>query len=65
MNIKKSVKIALAMAGENQQWLAGELKVSEGSLSGMLSTNNMSAGNINKIAVALNIKPSTLVALGE
>lgn len=65
MNVQKSVKVALAMAGENQQWLAKELGIKEGSLSGMLSNNNISSSGIERIARAFKIKPSALIALGE
>lgn len=65
MNMKKSVKIALAHKEVKQRWLAGRIGMSQGALSTILSKNNPTAETIEKFAVALDMSVSDLIALGE
>ena len=65
MNIKKSVKLALVNADKRQNWLAEEIGISPAALSAMLAANRSNTTVVEKIAAALNMKPSELVALGE
>lgn len=65
MNIKKSIKVAVAQRGITQNQLAEEMKVSPSTLSGMLSRNTVTAPTLNKMADALGMKVSELIALGE
>ena len=65
MNIKKSIKIALVERDQNQEWLAGQVGVSRGAISLILSRNSITTRLLGKIAVALQYKVSELIALGE
>ena len=65
MNIKKSVKIALAKADKRQGWLAKELGMKDATLSSILHVNKPSSANINKLAGAFDMKVSEFIALGE
>ena len=65
MNIKKSVKIALAKSDKRQGWLADKLDMKEASLSSIMHVNKPSSANINKLAGAFDMKVSEFIALGE
>ena len=65
MNIKKSIKIALVEREQNQEWLAGQVGVSRGAISLVLSRNSVTSQLLEKIAAALEYKVSELIALGE
>ena len=66
MNFHKSVRKALAEIGENNAWLAKKLKVEPSTISRILNPKKTpTTGSIERIAKALNMKPSELIALGE
>ena len=65
MNIKKSVRIALAYKGETQAWLADQIGMNQDALSHALTRNSLNSKLIEKAALALDLKPSELIALGE
>lgn len=65
MDIKKSIRVALATKALNQNDLAAALGMSPSSVSQMLARESITSKNIEKIAAALQMKASELVALGE
>lgn len=65
MDIKKSIRVALAHQGLNQGDLAKALGMSDSALSQMLNRKSITSEKINQIAVALKMKASELVAIGE
>lgn len=65
MNIKKSIKIALAKADKRQSWLANKLDMKEASLSSIIHVNKPSSANISRIAGAFDMRVSEFIALGE
>ncbi|MCK4621267.1 MAG: helix-turn-helix domain-containing protein [Desulfuromonadales bacterium] len=65
MNLKKSVKIALAKKEIKHGVLAEKMGMKVNTLSGILSKNNPSSNTIGKIAEALEMSASELIALGE
>lgn len=65
MNIKKSVNIATAKAGITKRDLAALMGVSPSTLSGVLSRNVPTGDTLEKMARALGMKVSELIALGE
>lgn len=65
MNIKKSVNIATAKAGITKRDLAALMGISPSSLSGVLGRNVPTGDTLEKMARALGMKVSELIALGE
>lgn len=65
MDIKKSIRVALATKAMNQVDLATALGMSPSAVSQMLSRESITSKNIEKIAAALGMKASELVAMGE
>lgn len=66
MNLKKAIKIALAQRDLNQKQLCKRAKINEGTLSKtLLNKTNPSVKTIEKIAKAMNMEYSELIALGE
>jgi len=65
MNVGKSVKIALAQNEKNVIWLAGMLGTSRVNASRIANSKTASQKSIEKVAIAFNMKPSELIALGE
>ena len=65
MNLKKSARIGLAYKGKTQQWLAEQIGMNPDALSQAFSRNTLNSRIIEKIAKALDLKPSELIALGE
>lgn len=65
MNTGKAVKVALAMREMNQNDLALKLNMSHSVLSRICSAKSASTSTLQKIATALDMKVSELMALGE
>ena len=65
MDIKKSVRVALAFRGQTQALLAMQIGMNADALSQALIRNSMNSKQISKIALALDFKASELIALGE
>jgi len=65
MNLRKSIKIALAQKEQNATWLAGELKVSKQHISKIMSGANVSSKTIENVSKAFGLSASELIALGE
>jgi lambda repressor-like predicted transcriptional regulator len=65
MNIKKSVRIGLAYKGETQAWLAAQIGMNPDALSHALTRNTLNSKLIEKAALALGLKSSEFIALGE
>lgn len=65
-DIKKALRVALAQRDMNQRELAAKMKVTEGAAHHWVATDrSMTMKTINRIAKALKMKTSELVALGE
>jgi len=65
MNLRKSIKIALAQRDENAAWLADELEMSKQQLSQIMSGANVRTDTIDRLSKALGLASSELIALGE
>lgn len=65
MDIRKGVMVALAQRGMKQKDLAGMVGMSQGSMSQLLGQSSCTLATLEKIATALDMKLSELVALGE
>lgn len=65
MNLTRSIKVALAQRDHNATWLANELKMSRQQIGRIINTGKANAGTIDKIATALELSSSELIALGE
>ena len=65
MHFGQAIKIALIKKGKSQTWLAGELKVSRQAISNMVNSESGNTETINKIAKALDMKSSELIAYSE
>ena len=65
MNIKKSIRVALAQKDLNQGDLATLIGMSGAALSQMLNRKSITSEKLGQIATALDMKASDLVKLGE
>lgn len=65
MNIKRSIKIALARIDKSQTWLAEESGVARTTISIMCSTNRTSTASVAELAKALSMSVSEFIAIGE
>ena len=66
MNFNKSIKLALMDRKKTQEWLAGQMGITGGALSAILTRNSKPQGQtIDRAAKALGMKSSALIALGE
>lgn len=66
MNIKKSIKVAMAMKGiPTQEALANKSGVDKMTISGAVNNKKTSLSTIKKIADALEYSMSDFIALGE
>lgn len=65
MNIKKSLKIALAQREKSQTWLAKKLGVTHQSVSKIGATGHSNTRTIETVCKALNMSVSDFIALGE
>lgn len=65
MNLRRSIKIALAQRDKNASWLAGELGMSKQQMSQIMNGAGVRSDTIDKLSKALNLASSELIALGE
>ncbi len=65
MNASKSLKVALAMKGWNQTQLADKAGLTQPSISGLAQRANWNVESLKKISLALGMKVSEFVKLGE
>ena len=66
MNFRKSVKRVLLDRGLTQDWLADKLGINKSGVSALVREGASPNGDtIEKVARALNMKPSELIAVGE
>lgn len=65
MNLRKSILIALAHKDENATWLAEQLNMSKQQISQIMGGSNVRSDTIDKVAGALGMPSSELIALGE
>ncbi len=65
MHFGQAIKIALIKKGKSQSWLANELSVSRQAISNMVNSESGNTETINRIARALEIKASELIAYSE
>ena len=65
MNIAKSIRLALVHKEQTQEWLSNEINMTSPALSALLTRNSAKSSLIDKIAHALNLTASELIALGE
>ena len=65
MNLGKSIKIALAQREKTATWLGGELEMSTPQICEIIRNSRANSRTIEKIAGALDISASQLIALGE
>lgn len=65
MNIKKSVRVAMAQKDISQGDLASLIGMSASALSQMLNRKSITSEKLGQIATALDMKASELVSLGE
>ena len=65
INMKRSIKISLAIAGMDQGDLAVKSKVSPSHISIISSKNICTLATLQKLADGLEIRPSELLARGE
>lgn len=65
-DIKKALRVALAMRGMKRKELAATMGVSQAAVHHWISTDrSMTIETINRIAKGIGIKTSELIALGE
>ena len=65
MNIPRSIRMCLAMCGENQAWLASQLGISHQAVSHMMKSKHASGKRIDALAAIFELKASEFVAIGE
>lgn len=65
MNVGKSLKVALAMRGMNQTQLAVKLGCTHVWISRLANSRSASMATVESLAVALDMRVSEFVALGE
>ena len=65
MNIKKSLKLALAERERSPGWLAKKLKVTPQAVSKFAATGHSNTRTIEAFCKVLDMKVSEFIALGE
>ncbi len=65
MNLRISIKIALAQRDKNATWLADRLGMTKQQLSQIMSGSSVRSDTIDKVSKALDLASSELIALGE
>lgn len=65
MNIRKSINMALAKLDKKDIWLADAAGMKKQQLAGIKTSNKANIATITRLAAALNMKASELIALGE
>jgi DNA-binding Xre family transcriptional regulator len=65
MDLSKSIRVALALRGKSQKWLAEEYGVSRQWISHVKKAENVNTNTIKTIAEILDMPVSEFIALGE
>lgn len=65
MNLRKSIKVALAQRDMEQKTLAEQLGMSQSSMSQLAAQESCTGATLKKLAEAFGMKVSEFVALGE
>lgn len=65
MNLRKSIKVALAQRDMEQKALAEQLGMSQSSMSQLAAQESCTGATLRKLADAFGMKVSEFVALGE
>ena len=65
MHLSKSINVSMAMAGINQQQLAGKLEVSAATVSSIIRRGTCHSDTIAKLARVFGIPSSEFIARGE
>lgn len=65
MNLRKSIKVALAQRGMEQKALAAQLKMSQSSMSQLAAQESCTGATLQKLADAFGLKVSEFISLGE
>lgn len=65
MNIGRSTKIALAISGQNNKWLADQIGVTTSQASRIKGQKGVSSPTLVILADVFKMKVSEFVALGE
>lgn len=65
MDLKKSIKIALAKKGENTIWLANKLGVSPRTVTEWMKVGRINTDQVQDISRVCGMKSSEFIALGE
>lgn len=65
MNLRKSIKVALAQRNMEQKALAEQLHMSQSSMSQLAKQESCTGATLQKLADAFGLKVSEFVALGE
>lgn len=65
MNLRKSIKVALAQGGISQKLLAEQLHMTQSSMSQLAAQESCTGATMKKLAKAFGLKVSEFIALGE
>ena len=65
MNLRKSIKVALAKADKDQKWLADTIGIAPAHVSVIIKRNSANTKTLESVADAFGMKVSELIALGE
>lgn len=65
MDVKKSLKIALAQRSKTQVWLAKQLGVTHQAITKIGATGHSNTRTIDNVCKVLGMKVSEFIALGE
>lgn len=65
MDLRKSLRLAIAIEGIKHQDLAAKVGTSSAQISNWLREGNIKSASVEKLSKALNMKASEFVALGE
>ena len=65
VNLKKSVKVAMANKEVNQEWLAVQLNIKPPAVTMMMQRNECGFTRLNDLADVFGMKVSEFIALGE
>lgn len=65
MNLRKSIKVALAQRGISQKSLADQIGMSETGISQLAAQKSCTGATLQKLATAFDLKVSEFIALGE
>ena len=65
MDIGRSTKIALAISGHNNEWLANQIGVTASQASRIKGQKSVSCPTLEGLSKAFDMKVSEFIALGE